>query len=34
VEPIGSTPDELAAHIRSELPKWAKLIKAAGLRLD
>jgi tripartite-type tricarboxylate transporter receptor subunit TctC len=34
VEPIGSTPDELAVHIRSELPKWAKLIKAAGLRLD
>ncbi|HEX2828654.1 MAG TPA: tripartite tricarboxylate transporter substrate binding protein [Burkholderiales bacterium] len=34
VEPIGSTPDELAVHIRTELPKWAKLIKAAGLRLD
>ena len=34
VEPIGSTPEELAAHIRSELPKWAKVIKAAGLRLD
>ena len=34
VEPIGSTPTELAAHIRSELPKWAKVIKAAGLRLD
>jgi tripartite-type tricarboxylate transporter receptor subunit TctC len=34
VEPIGSTPAELAAHVRSELPKWAKVIKAAGLRLD
>lgn len=24
VEPIGSTPAQLAAHIKSELPKWAK----------
>jgi tripartite-type tricarboxylate transporter receptor subunit TctC len=34
VEPIGSTPSELAAHIRAELPKWAKVVKTAGVRLD
>jgi tripartite-type tricarboxylate transporter receptor subunit TctC len=34
VEPTGSTPSELAAHIRSELPKWAKVVKTAGVRLD
>ena len=34
VESIGSTPDQLAAHIRNELPKWAKVVKAAGVRAD
>ncbi len=34
VESIGSTPEQLAAHIRNELPKWAKVIKAAGVRAD
>ncbi len=34
VESIGSTPEQLAAHIRSELPKWAKVIKVAGVRVD
>ena len=31
-DPIGSTPDELAAYIRSELAKWGKVIKAAGIK--
>ena len=34
VESIGSTPEQLAAHLRSELPKWAKVVKAAGVRAD
>jgi tripartite-type tricarboxylate transporter receptor subunit TctC len=34
VEPIGSTPAQLADHIRAELAKWAKVIKTAGVRLD
>jgi tripartite-type tricarboxylate transporter receptor subunit TctC len=29
-----STPDEFAAYIRSELAKWAKVVKAADIRLD
>jgi tripartite-type tricarboxylate transporter receptor subunit TctC len=29
-----NTPEELQALIRSELAKWAKVIKAAGIRMD
>jgi tripartite-type tricarboxylate transporter receptor subunit TctC len=29
-----TTPDELAAYIKSEIPKWAALIKASGAKLD
>ncbi len=31
VEPIGSTPEYLAGYMRSELVKWAKVVKAAGI---
>jgi tripartite-type tricarboxylate transporter receptor subunit TctC len=34
VDPIGSTPGELAAYLKSELVKWAKVVKAANVRLD
>jgi len=34
IEPIGSTPEQLAQYIRSELVKWAKVIKDAGVRVD
>jgi tripartite-type tricarboxylate transporter receptor subunit TctC len=30
-EPESSTPDELAARIRSELARYAKLVRSAGL---
>jgi tripartite-type tricarboxylate transporter receptor subunit TctC len=33
-EPVGSTPEEFAAFIRSEIDKWAKLVKAANMRTD
>ena len=32
VEPIGSTPEHLSAYMRSELAKWAKVVKAAGIQ--
>ncbi len=32
LEPAGSKPEEFAAYIRSELDKWAKVIKAAGIK--
>lgn len=31
-EPVGSTPLEFAAFIRSEMEKWSKLIKDAGIK--
>ncbi len=31
---IGSTPEELGAHIKSELTKWAKVAKESGLKAD
>jgi tripartite-type tricarboxylate transporter receptor subunit TctC len=31
VEPVGSTPEELAGFLQSELAKWTKLVNALGL---
>lgn len=31
---IGNTPDEFGAYIQSEIVKWGKVIKAAGIKLD
>lgn len=33
-EAVGSTPEESAAFIKAEQAKWAKVIKATGVRLD
>ena len=34
LEGIGNSPDEFAAVIKSEIPKWAKVIKDAGIKPD
>ena len=31
--PVGSTPDQFSAHIKSEIGKWRNLVKVAGLTL-
>ncbi|HWI12902.1 MAG TPA: tripartite tricarboxylate transporter substrate-binding protein, partial [Burkholderiales bacterium] len=31
-EPVGNTPQQFAAHIRSEIDKWRKVIRAAGIK--
>jgi tripartite-type tricarboxylate transporter receptor subunit TctC len=31
-EPVGNQPEEFAAQIRSEIPKWAKIIRSAGIK--
>jgi tripartite-type tricarboxylate transporter receptor subunit TctC len=32
--PVGSSPEQFNAHIKSEMAKWKKLVKEANLRLD
>ena len=34
IEPVGSTPEELELHLKSEFSKWAKVIKAAGIKAE
>jgi tripartite-type tricarboxylate transporter receptor subunit TctC len=34
VESVGSSPAHLAQHVRSELPKWARVVKQSGARVD
>ena len=31
---IGNSPDEFAATIKSDIPKWAKVVKEAGIKAD
>jgi tripartite-type tricarboxylate transporter receptor subunit TctC len=31
---VGSTPDELGAHLRAEMEKWGPVIKAANIRVN
>jgi tripartite-type tricarboxylate transporter receptor subunit TctC len=33
-EPVGSTPEQFAAHIKSEIAKWAKVIREANVELQ
>ena len=34
MEVIGNSPEEFAAVIKSEIPKWAKVIKESGIKPD
>ncbi len=34
VEIAGSSPEEFAAYIKSEIPKWTAVVKAAGVHLE
>lgn len=34
IDPIGNTPEELAQYIKSEIDKWAKVVKEAGVRIE
>ena len=33
-EPVANSPEEFTAFVRSEIEKWAKLVKAANMRTD
>jgi tripartite-type tricarboxylate transporter receptor subunit TctC len=34
LEPVGNTPEQFDAFIRSEIEKWTKVVKAAGIKAD
>ena len=34
VDVVGGTPEELRATIKSEIPKWAAIVKASGAKID
>jgi tripartite-type tricarboxylate transporter receptor subunit TctC len=34
VDIVGDTPDQFGAYIKSEIPKWAAVIKASGAKLE
>jgi tripartite-type tricarboxylate transporter receptor subunit TctC len=34
VEPLGSTPEQFATHIRAQMDKWAKVVKVAGVKAE
>ena len=34
VEPVGNTPEQFAAQIRTDLARWQKVVEAAKIRLD
>ncbi|HTE14019.1 MAG TPA: tripartite tricarboxylate transporter substrate-binding protein, partial [Burkholderiales bacterium] len=33
-DPIGGTPEAYAGNLRSEMAKWAKVVKTSGIRID
>jgi tripartite-type tricarboxylate transporter receptor subunit TctC len=33
-ETVGSTPEDFAAHIKLEMMRWAKVVKASGMQVD
>ena len=32
--PVGSTPEQLAAHLKAEMAKWGPVIKAANIKVN
>jgi tripartite-type tricarboxylate transporter receptor subunit TctC len=34
IDPLGSTPDEFAAFLRKEIPRWKQIVQDAGVRIE
>lgn len=33
-EPVGSTPEEFTAHLKAEVARWTKVVKATGIKVE
>ena len=33
-EPVGDTPEQFAAYIKSEIARWAVVVKASGAKAE
>jgi tripartite-type tricarboxylate transporter receptor subunit TctC len=33
-EPVGSTPEEFAAHLKAEVARWTRVVKATGIKAE
>ncbi|HXD51726.1 MAG TPA: tripartite tricarboxylate transporter substrate-binding protein, partial [Burkholderiales bacterium] len=33
-EPVGSTPEQFAAFIQSEIDKWSRVVKSSGIHVE
>jgi tripartite-type tricarboxylate transporter receptor subunit TctC len=33
-EPVGNSPEEFSSFLREEIPKWAKVVKAIGIKAE
>ena len=33
-EPVGRTPEDFSAYIKSEIAKWAKVVRETGVRAE
>jgi tripartite-type tricarboxylate transporter receptor subunit TctC len=34
MEPVGSSPEDYDALIRTEIDKWGQVVKTAGIKID
>jgi tripartite-type tricarboxylate transporter receptor subunit TctC len=34
IDVVANSPEEFRAYIKSEIPKWAAIVKASGAKLD